>query len=98
MIASAGCSRWRPGMYDEKARDEVAEGMMRIVNRLARAAVELPGEKRSAFIRVEIESLRWRFEDKFGQSPATELIEKLDEFTTAAVRFIEWSEDRNGNA
>jgi len=37
-------------MYDEKARDEVAEGMMRIVNRLARAAVELPGEKRSAFI------------------------------------------------
>ena len=85
-------------MYDDKARDDVAEGMMRIVNKLARAAVELPREKRSEFIRGEIEGLRWRFEDKFGQSPATELIHKLDEFTIAAVRFIETSAERNGNA
>jgi len=85
-------------MYDDKARDDVAEGMMRIVNKLARAAVELPREKRSAFVRGEIEALRWRFEDKFGQSPATELIDKLDEFTIAAVRFIERSAERNRSA
>ena len=85
-------------MCDHKARDDVAEGMIRIVNKLARAAIELPREKHSEFIRGEIEGLRWRFEDKFGQSPATELIDKLDEFTIAAVRFIERSAERNGSA